>query len=55
MKCQITFSADDKLAIFFLQKIGFGISCKLPPKEIICMNCQIPFSEKRKIFQNAVC
>ena len=39
-------SADNKLVIFFLifyWKIGFDISCKLSPKEAICMKCQIPF------------
>ena len=44
-------SADDKLIIFFLffsQKIGFDISYKLSPWEIICMKCQILFSGKNK-------
>ena len=42
-------SADDKLMI---RKIGFDISCKLSPKETICMKCQNLFSGKkiRKIF-----
>ena len=45
-------STDDKLMIFsyFSQKIGFDISCKLPPT--ICMKYQNLSSEKkvRKIF-----
>ena len=36
--------------IFFfsnlLKKTGFDISCKLSPKETVCMKCQILFSEK---------
>ena len=41
----------------FLRKIGFDISCKLSPKETICMNCQSVFSEKkiRKVFQSVIC
>ena len=35
MKCQILFS-------------GKNISCKLSPKETICMKCQILFSGKNK-------
>ena len=50
-------SADDKLMIFFFffffQKIGFDTSCKLSPKETICMKCQSYFLGK-KIFQNVV-
>ena len=30
---------------YFLQKIGFEISCKLSLKETICMKCQSLFSE----------
>ena len=51
-------SADDKLATFFLLflEIGSVTSCKLSPKETICMKCQILFSRKnKKIFQNVVC
>ena len=33
---------------FFFQKIGFDISCKLPPKETICMKCQSIFSGEKK-------
>ena len=47
--------ADNKLMIlllffffFFLQKIVIGISCKLSPKETICMKCQSLFLEKNK-------
>ena len=52
--CNLTFrtlsadSVDVKFTIlfffffffFFLQKIDFHISCKLSPKETICMKCQ---------------
>ena len=42
--------ADDKSLIFFSlsQKIGFNISCKLSPKETICMKYQSLFSEGKK-------
>ena len=41
---------------YFSQKIRFDISCKLSPKETICMKCQFLFSQKiRIIFQNAIC
>ena len=48
-------SADYKVMIFFFlffsQKIGFVISCKLSPKETFCMKCQILFSRQiKKIF-----
>ena len=33
---------------FFLQKIGFDISCKLSPKEIVCMKCQRLLSGKNE-------
>ena len=44
------------LFFFFSQKIGFDISCKLSPKETICMKCQIVFP-KEKCFKmpSAVC
>ena len=32
----------------FFPEIGFDISCKLSPKETICMKCQILFSETNK-------
>ena len=32
---------------YFSQKTGFDISCKLSPKETICMKCQILFSGKK--------
>ena len=32
--------------LFLFQKICFDISCKLSPKETICMKCQSLFSEK---------
>ena len=43
-------SADDKLVIFFLFFLEnrSDTSCKLSPKETICMKCQIPFSRKNK-------
>ena len=46
----VKFSADDILKYFsyFPQKTGYDISCKLSPKETICMKCQILFSEKNK-------
>ena len=30
------------------QKIGFDFSCKLSPKETVCMKCQSVFSGKNK-------
>ena len=49
----VKFSADDN-EIFFLfsQKTGFDISCKLSPKETICMKCQNPvfWKNKKNIF-----
>ena len=33
---------------FFSKKIDFGISCKLSPKETICMKCQSLYSMKNK-------
>ena len=33
---------------YFPQKIGFGISCKLSPRETICLKCQNLFSGKSK-------
>ena len=42
-------SADDNLKyLYFSQKIGIDISCKLSHKETICMTCQILFSWKNK-------
>ena len=46
-------SADDILKYFFLfffffEKIGFDTSCKLSPKETICMKCQNQSSWKNK-------
>ena len=56
--------ADDKLIVsvlFFLQKVGFNISCKLSPQETsklspqetICLKCQCLFSgmNKKKYFK----
>ena len=37
-----------KYISYFSQKTGFDISCKLSPKETICMKCQILFSGKNK-------
>ena len=34
--------------IYFFQKIGFNIPCKLSPKETICMKCQSLFSGENK-------
>ena len=46
----------DDMFSYFSMKIGFDISCKLSPKETICMQCQSLFSEKnKKIFHNVVC
>ena len=41
-------SADAILKYFsyFSEKIGYDTSCKLSPKETICMKCQILFSRK---------
>ena len=33
---------------YFSQKTGYDISCKLSPKETVCMKCQILFSGKNK-------
>ena len=41
-------SADDKLALFFFQKIGFDSSNYLSPKETFCLKCQIIFSGENK-------
>ena len=46
-----TNSEDDKLMIFFLyfsQKTGFCIPCKLSPLETIYMKCLIQFSGEKK-------
>ena len=43
-------STDDKLIFFlFYQKIGYDISCKLSPKEKICIERQSLFSGKNTI------
>ena len=44
------FSADDifKYFSYFSQKTGYDISCKLSPKETICMKCHILVSGKNK-------
>ena len=34
--------------VFFFQKIGFDILCKLSPMATICMKCPILFSGKNK-------
>ena len=41
--------ADDTFMGLFvlLQKVGFDISCKLSPKETVCMKCQILLSGKK--------
>ena len=38
----------DDIQKYFSQKMGFNISCNLSLVEIICMKCQILFSEKNK-------
>ena len=44
---------------FFFQKTGFDISCKLSPKETICMKCQGLFlwkkKKKKEKYQSNVC
>ena len=42
--------ADDKLMIlsYFSHKTDIDISCKVSPKEIICMKCRILFSAKKQ-------
>ena len=44
------YSADENLkySSYFFPKIGCEISCKLSPKETICMKCQILFSMKKR-------
>ena len=42
--------ADDIFRYFYLQRIKFGISCKLAPEELICMKYQNPFSWTAKKF-----
>ena len=53
------YSYQTTFALFFLyfsKAEGFDIAWKLSPMEIICMECQILFSGKRKQnFQNVVC
>ena len=42
-------SADGILKyLYFSQKTGFDISCKLSPKGTICMKCQSQISGKNK-------
>ena len=45
-------STDDIFKYFYFsdlfQKTGFDITCKLSPKETVCMKCQILFSQKKK-------
>ena len=46
-------SADNILKYFYLfQKIGFDISCKLSPLEMICMKYQSLFSWQNKKILN---
>ena len=45
---RISTQHDIFLFSFFSQKIGFDISCKLPPLETICIKCQSLLSEKNK-------
>ena len=47
----LKFSANNILKYFFSYfswKTGFDVSCKLSPKETICMKCQNLFSGKNK-------
>ena len=50
LACRVKISADYILKYFsyFPQKTGFDISCKLSPKETICMKCQSMFSSRDK-------
>ena len=41
--------------LFFPQKTGSDISCKLSPQETICMKCQILFFEKNKKKLSSIC
>ena len=41
MKCKIF--CRRHFEIFFPQKIGFDISCKLSPQETVCVKCQNQF------------
>ena len=41
-----------EIFLYISQKIGFDSSCKLSPKETICMKCQILFSRKKKEEKN---
>ena len=45
------------LFLFFFRKIGLGISCKLSPKETICMQCQTLLfgKNKNKVIEFIVC
>ena len=53
-------TAENNLMMFFLfsQKMGFDMSCKLSPKETICMTCKSQFSGKNVkntfVFQSVV-
>ena len=47
MKCQILLSEKNKKK-GKNKKIRFDLSCKLSPKETICMKCQILLSGKNK-------
>ena len=47
--CWVKISADDtfkSLFLFFPEKKSFDISCKLSPKQTICMKCQSLLSVK---------
>ena len=48
LACWVKLSADNILKLFFFRKWGFDISCKLSPKETICMKCQTQFYREKK-------
>ena len=44
-----------QIVSIFSEKTGFEISCKLSLMEIICMKCQILFTEKIKKKNISIC
>ena len=65
LQCWVKVSTDDNLK-YYSEKIGFEISCKLSPKETVCINCQRlfrrhfawnvkPLFSGRKRTKNIVC
>ena len=51
--CLVKFSEDYALK-YFLQKIGFDISCSLSPLEAVCMKCQVLFGDNVHEMSNSV-